>query len=555
MFVVIPLYGASAEDSPGFRTLSTAASYLPSKLGSVEILLYDNTPRTHPENPPRMAGNVRYYSNGRNDGLAAAFNYALELARLEKCEWLITLDQDTEVPSSFLEQIAIVARSLGNDSSVAAIVPQIIGDGRMLSPNWFGAGAIPRWFSKGYIGIPSHRTYAFNSASTLRVSALRQIGDYSPWFWLDNCDSYLYHRLHLYGKSVLVAGDIQVKHQFSMLDKKKRMSIARYRNALVAETAFWDLSMNRLAGWERTVRLMGRWCKLALDRDCKELRDETARAARRRLFVSRKTRIEEWKREMEIQRPWLKDGTAQGQIVPRKISVCMATYNGERFVREQLDSVLPQLGSEDEVIVVDDGSTDSTRQVVTEIGDARVRLIEHREQQGIVSSFEHAVRSSSGDIVFLCDQDDIWAPTKVSKVMKVFTEQPAVSLVTSNLAVIDEEGGPCVDGSIHRRLFDHRLLPNLVANRFQGSTMAFRAALLPGILPFPKGWHVLHDAWIGLRNTMIGGQCQYLDEELLLYRRHPHNATHSLGLVQKALKRLRLGVALISRGRPPRAEI
>ena len=555
MFAVIPLYGASAEDSPGFRTLRTAASCLPSELGSVQILLYDNTPRMDLVNPPRIAGDVKHYSSGRNDGLAAAFNYALQLARTDECDWLITLDQDTEVPSDFVARIARAAKDLGNESSVAAIVPQIIGDGRMLSPNWFWAGALPRWFPKGYIGIPPHPTYAFNSASALRVRALRQIGDYSPWFWLDNCDSYLFHRLHLYGKRVFVAGDIQVKHQFSMLDKRKRMSISRYRNVLLAESAFWDLSMNRLAGWERTIRLMGRWCKLARDRDTRELGAETARAVKRRLFVSRERRIEEWKRETEIQSPWLREAAARDHSTEQRISVCMATYNGERFVREQLVSVLQQLRPEDEVILVDDRSTDSTSEIIAGINDARIRLIEHRERQGIVSSFEHAVRSAAGDIVFLCDQDDIWAPTKVSKVMKVFAEQPAVSLVMTNFTVIDDEGRPHVDKKLPRRSFDHRVLPNLISNRFQGSTMAFRATLLPSLLPFPKGGHVLHDAWIGLRNTTIGGRCEFLDEDLLFYRRHTHNASHKLNLIQQIMKRLRLAVALVLRGQPPRATI
>ncbi|MFY9676312.1 MAG: glycosyltransferase, partial [Terriglobales bacterium] len=90
----------------------------------------------------------------------------------------------------------------------------------------------------------------------------------------------------------------------------------------------------------------------------------------------------------------------------------MATYNGERFVVEQLASILPQLGPEDEVVVIDDKSSDSTRELVAGFGDARIRLIDHRERQGVVSSFDHAVRSASGDILFLCDQDDIWAPDK-----------------------------------------------------------------------------------------------------------------------------------------------
>lgn len=547
MFVVIPLYNCSAEESAAFRTLQIAATHLPPERGSIRLLLYDNTPRAIPGEAPILPGAVEYHSTGKNDGLAAAYNFALELARRDSRDWLITLDQDTEVPARFLARIAAIAQTIQNDPSIAAIVPQITGEGRMLSPNWFSLGAIPRWFPKGYVGIPAQPTFAFNSASVLRVSALRQIRDYSPWFWLDNCDSDLFHRLHLYGKRVFVAGDVEVNHQFSMLDRKNRMSISRYRNALMAECAFWDLSMNRLAGWERTLRLVVRWCTIIAKNESPGLRDETGRAIYRRLFVSRRRRVEEWKHELESQRPTLKGRRATGGDPRPMISVCMATCDGERFIGEQLSSVLPQLGPQDEVIVVDDKSQDGTREVVEGFCDARIRLIAHRERQGIVSSFEHAVRSATGDILFLCDQDDVWAPTKVSKVMKIFSEQSATSLVASNFRVIDERGGTATDEEFRRRPFDHRLLPNLVSNRFQGSTMAFRASLLQDLLPFPKGCHVLHDAWIGLRNTLVGGSCYYLDEELLLYRRHAQNASRTLNLLQKLLKRLRLVAALVSR--------
>ena len=547
MFAVVSLYGATAGESVTLRTLQVAVLHLAPELGSLKILLYDNTPGAALANQPELPDNVEYYATGKNDGLAAAFNFALQIARRDKCDWLITLDQDTELPSHFLTRIAAIARSLGNDSSIAAIVPQIIGDGRMLSPNRFWAGAIPRWFPRGYVGVPSHPIYAFNSASMLRVSALRQIQGYSPWFWLDNCDSGLFHRLHRYGKQVFVAGDLQLNHEFSMLDKKKRMSVSRYHNVLMSESAFWDLSMNRLAGWERTMRLIGRWCKTAFDGDSRDLRKETARAIKRRLLVPRKNRIDEWKREMEVQRPRLKEATTDADTTAPRISVCMATYNGERFVREQLVSVLSQLGPEDEVIVVDDKSLDSTRETIISLNDARLRLIEHQEQRGIVKSFEHAVRSASGDILFLCDQDDVWAPNKVSRVMKVFAEQPSISLVTTNFSVIDERGRIYPGEKLGRRPFDHRLLPNLLSNRFQGSTMAFRSSLLPSLLPFPKGCHLLHDAWIGLRNTVIGGHCYYLDEDLLFYRRHAHNASRSLNAFQKLLKRSRLVGALLLR--------
>jgi glycosyltransferase involved in cell wall biosynthesis len=544
---VIALYRMRPSDSASLTTLEAATARLSSELGTLDILVYDNTPGADQQRPPELPDHVSYYASGHNDGVASAFNYGLVSAQQRNCDWLITLDQDTALPADFLDRIARIAQKIKNEPSIAAIVPQITGDGRMLSPNWFWAGAVPRWFPKGYTGVPPHPTFAFNSASILRVSALQQIRGYSPWFWLDNSDSYLYHRLHLFGKRVFVAGDIQVDHQFSMLDKKHRMSISRYRNILTAESAFWDTSMNRLAGLERTARLIGRWGKQLLDHGANALRKETALAIKKRLFTSRKSRIESWKRESKSWNVFPRSLENARSTTHLKISVCMAARNGEKFIREQLASVIPQLGLGDELVIVDDASEDRTRDVVAGFRDDRLLLIKHQARQGIVSSFEHAIRSASGDIIFLCDQDDVWSPNKASRVVEVFCEHPEVSLVMTNLAVIDESGARLDPKSDNRRSFDARFLPNLFSNRFQGSAMAFRSSLIPQILPFPRGRHVLHDAWIGLRNTVTGGQTYYLNEDLLLYRRHSQNASHRLNNVQRILKRTRLLWALALR--------
>ena len=166
----------------------------------------------------------------------------------------------------------------------------------------------------------------------------------------------------------------------------------------------------------------------------------------------------------------------------------------------------------------------------------------------MVKTFEHAVRAASGDILFLCDQDDLWAPNKVSRMMDVFASDPEAMIVTSKVRTIDENGNPIVQSVYSRpKPFTASVLGNLVSNRFQGAAMAFRAGLIPRILPFPQGFHLLHDAWIGTRNTLTRGKTVYLDEELLLYRRHSQNASRRLGTVEQILKRARLLCALAVR--------
>jgi len=99
-----------------------------------------------------------------------------------------------------------------------------------------------------------------------------------------------------------------------------------------------------------------------------------------------------------------------------KISVCMATYNGERYLKEQLDSILKQLSFTDEIIISDDGSQDRTIEIIESFGDSRIKLF-HSTQQNLIYNFENALSKASGDIIFLSDQDDIWYENKVEKSM------------------------------------------------------------------------------------------------------------------------------------------
>ena len=97
------------------------------------------------------------------------------------------------------------------------------------------------------------------------------------------------------------------------------------------------------------------------------------------------------------------------------ISVCMATHNGERFIREQIVSILRQLGPMDEVVVSDDSSTDGTTQVLRSLSDGRIRILHHQPRR-ITDNFENALKSAKGDYIYLADQDDIWVDGRVAAV-------------------------------------------------------------------------------------------------------------------------------------------
>ena len=538
--VVIVLYRMEFAQSPAYQSVMAARAMLSSDLGNVHVLLWDNSPGNRGLND--LPEGVAYFPDESNSGLATAYNRAIEWAQQRGSEWLLTLDQDTAVPDDFFVKMAAAARASTRHAGIGAIVPQIVAGGKHLSPNYFQFGAIPRWYRTGFVGVPREPVFAFNSGAMLKVAALRQVGGYDPRFWLDNSDAMIFSKLHEHGKRVYVAGDIQVEHEFSMKDMQQRMSPERYRNALFAETAFWDMRMNRAAGWERTLRLALRLVKQWWRKDSTELRRITWQALMRRLFTSRQRRIQEW---MEGEGSRVRDVRAslQSTAEPR-ISACMAAYNGGAFVEAQLHSILSQLKPRDEVVIVDDGSIDDTLQRVTKIGDARVRLLRHERNAGVVATFEDALRSATGDVLFLCDDDDLWAPTKVRQFLDVFGHQADVGIVLSRVSMIDENGEPLPDSRINRGgRFSVGFWRNLYMNHYQGSAMAVRASLLGRVLPFPVRKSFLHDAWIGTRNDWMGGKVAFLDEDLLYYRRHGNNASRTKSLTKQIYTRVELLMA------------
>jgi GT2 family glycosyltransferase len=537
VLAVIVLYNTAPQASVSFQTLRAAQAEVKSSNLRLRILLYDNTLGNHDPGP--LAADVQYRSARHNAGLAAAYNRAIEIASAEGFQWLLTLDQDTILPGRFLAAMDELAAQMQANPSVAAIVPQIVGDGKVLSPCWFRVGAIPKWFPKAYIGIPAQATFAFNSGAMIRVDALEQIGGYDPWFWLDNSDARTFRNLHLYGKRIYVAGDIQVGHDLSIRNMTERMTPARYRNILLSESAFWDMEMNWLAGCERTLRLLVRILKRWRRKDNLELHRITWEFLRMRIFRSRRFRIALWR---EATRQTAKDfASAALRKRDLKISVCMAAYNGAQFIEAQLRSILIQLQPQDEVVIVDDCSTDTTCERIRSINDERIRLFQQDKNRGVVATFEEALRSATGDILFLSDDDDVWAPSKVKTFLDVFNRYPEVQVVTSSISVIDENDLPCdcVQWEQNGK-FVAGFWQNVFKNHYQGSAMAFRASLLRDVFPFPRRPPFMYDAWIGTRNAARGGKTFFVDEPLLLYRRHSGNLSQRLHPIDKVRARLGL---------------
>ncbi len=228
--------------------------------------------------------------------------------------------------------------------------------------------------------------------------------------------------------------------------------------------------------------------------------------------------------------------------------MCIAAYQGQRYIGLQLRSILEQLSTEDEVIVVDDSSTDRTFDEVCAMQDPRLALLRNTENQGVLRAFEKALSHCSGEIVFLSDQDDLWLPNKVDTVLQAFALDPEVLLVASDAIVVDENGTKIADSFYAKRgQFRAGLWSNLLIGKFHGCTMAFRSTLLRRALPFPRDARVHHDTWIGCMNAAVGGKTKYISEPLVAYRRHSTNVTGRIQLSNhtRLMMRLKLLLGLV----------
>lgn len=208
------------------------------------------------------------------------------------------------------------------------------------------------------------------------------------------------------------------------------------------------------------------------------------------------------------------------------ISVCIATHNGEHYIKDQITSILTQLNDNDEVIISDDGSTDQTLNVIESIEDPRIKLYRIAFPQGrkphyyVAKNFENALKHASGDIIFLADQDDVWYPNKVSVCLSALKSNIAV---LHNLSCVNEVLEPLNYNWYNEKLKFRPLNILMRRGKHMGCALAFKKELLKLILPFPKNLYI-HDFWIGII-AELKGALLYIDQPLVYYRIHSNNTS------------------------------
>ncbi len=198
------------------------------------------------------------------------------------------------------------------------------------------------------------------------------------------------------------------------------------------------------------------------------------------------------------------------------ISVCIATYNGEKYIKEQILSIQKQLGENDEIIISDDSSTDKTMELIKSIIDHRIKIVPSRKFNSPIKNFENALRNANGQYIFLSDQDDVWLDNKISIVMKYLNKYDLIvhdAIVTNNKLIETHS-------SLYQLLNSRKgILHNIIKSTYYGSCMAFKKEILSLSIPFPNTKEIGHDLWLGLiaekKRKVI-----FIKDKLIFYRRH-----------------------------------
>lgn len=231
-------------------------------------------------------------------------------------------------------------------------------------------------------------------------------------------------------------------------------------------------------------------------------------------------------------------------------SVALCTYNGARFIEQQLQSIADQHLKPDEVVICDDGSTDNTLKLIEQFSQnnpyLNIRLYRNSENLGYVANFEQAIKLCRNEYIFLSDQDDIWVPEK-SAIQLSYMLAPNTLLSFSNAVRISDKSEAlspdlwsCVnfnDLRQHQLCNGHSLEVLSRHNVVTGATVAFRKDFSLASMPFPKCYP--HDAWLALNAALQNGLV-CIDQQLIQYRQHDMNTlgAHYISPLQKAWRAL-----------------
>lgn len=213
-----------------------------------------------------------------------------------------------------------------------------------------------------------------------------------------------------------------------------------------------------------------------------------------------------------------------------RVDILLATYNGEKYLVEQLDSILLQTYSNFRLLISDDSSSDKTREILEEYRkkDSRIQLFFQEKNLGVIGNFEYLLKKVESKYFMLSDQDDIWKKDKIEKSVEKL-EKTGSGLVYTDLEVVDADLNITYKSywklkGIYKKIKKYNNFEALYLNNFvTGCTLISKKEYIKDILPFPNtSKFVLHDYWIALMISQ-NAKISYIEEPLIKYRQHKNN--------------------------------
>lgn len=238
LVVVIVLYEMLLSQSTTYQTFITAYDCATNPFENLDLIIYDNSLSAGGMNIKHLLLPITYIHDPSNGGIASAYNYALNEAIHNGSNWLLLLDQDSTLPTDFLDKTAEELEIVESVSSVVAIVPKVRSDrGEMLSPGKLLPGRFVVRISPEFTGLYDKRISAINSGALIRVDFLKSIGGFNSKFKLDFLDHWLFYEIYKHGMYVCISS-ASIIHQLSVSNHNLFMTEQRYKNILEAEMIF-----------------------------------------------------------------------------------------------------------------------------------------------------------------------------------------------------------------------------------------------------------------------------------------------------------------------------
>jgi GT2 family glycosyltransferase len=228
----------------------------PKAFENLKLIIYDNG-QINQKDDITVPFNFMYLNNSKNDGLAKAYNYALNYGISEDYNWLLLLDQDSSLTDNFISTLNFVIEQVESNDTIKAIVPKMVYKGDFFSPSKVLFGGIHRPIDMKIYGLCPFEVFSIGSGCLVRISFFQKIGGFNNFFWLDCLDRWIFYEINKANGKVFITNSI-IEHELSVMDYSKFVSEKRYVNIMKYETYFMKFYKTKTENFVYYIRLLKR---------------------------------------------------------------------------------------------------------------------------------------------------------------------------------------------------------------------------------------------------------------------------------------------------------